>query len=88
MAATTTTATAEVKRFANLKLSNGPTGQVLTATVPNDITEDDFNKIGTTALKLIKKLTGCNCMSGRISFVVEDNFADVIKVNLDQRVGG
>jgi len=87
MAGTSTTATADVKRFANLKLSNGPTGQVLTATVPNDITEDDFNKVGSTALKLIKKLTGCNCMSGRISFVVEDNFADVIKVNLDQRAG-
>ena len=86
MAGTTAT-TAEAKRFANLKLSNGPTGQVLTATVPNDITEDDFNKVGSTALKLIKRLTGCNCMSGRISFVVEDNFADVIKVNLDQKVG-
>ena len=87
MGAASTTASAEVKRFANLKLSNGPTGQVLTATVPSDITEDDFNKVGSSALKLIKRLTGCNCMSGRISFVVEDNFAEVIKVNLDQRVG-
>lgn len=77
MAATTAAA-----RSASLRLSNGPTGQVLTATVPNDVTEDDLNRVGSTALKLIKRLTGCNCMSGRISFVVEDNFADVIKVDL------
>jgi hypothetical protein len=83
-----TTATATTARFANLKLSNGPSGQVLTATVPNDISEDDFNKVGSTALKLIKRLTGCNCMSGRISFVVEDNFADVIKVDLNAKAGG
>jgi|GEM_PF-1589366 len=82
MAATTAAA-----RSASLKLSNGPNGQVLTATVPNDVTENDLNRVGGEALKLIKRLTGCNCMSGRISFVVEDNFADVIRVSLDTKVG-
>jgi hypothetical protein len=72
-------------RQATLKLSNGPLGQVLTAKVPSDINEKEFAALGTSAIGLIRKLTGCNCLSGRISFVVEDNFADVIRVDLNQK---
>ncbi|HZS45258.1 MAG TPA: hypothetical protein VFC63_09175 [Blastocatellia bacterium] len=75
------------KRHASLKLSNTAEGQVLTASVPSDITDEDFHVVGTRALGLIKKLTGCNCLSGRISFVVEDNFAQVIQVDLGQARG-
>ena len=78
----TSFAAAEGRRHATLKLLNGPEGQVLTARVPTDITDEDFAIVGTRALGLIRRLTGCNCMSGRISFVVEDNFADVIQVDL------
>jgi hypothetical protein len=78
----TSFAPAEGRRHATLKLSNGPAGQVLTARVPGDISDEDFAAVGGTALSLIRRLTGCNCMSGRISFVVEDNFADVIQVDL------
>jgi hypothetical protein len=69
-------------RYASLQLTNSPSGQVLTARVPSDLTERDFAAVGSAAFGLIHKLTGCNCMSGRISFVVEDNFADVIRVEL------
>lgn len=69
-------------RQATLQLSQSPTGQLLTARVPSDLTEEDFKKVGQAAFGMIHKLTGCNCMSGRISFVVEDNFADVIRVDL------
>ena len=72
------------KRQVTLQLSNSPSGQILTAKAPADLTEEDFRRVGTAAFGLIKKLTGCNCMSGRISFVVEDNFADVIRVELPQ----
>ena len=70
-------------RHATLKLSNGPTGQVLTARVPSTLSEEDFTRVGREAFALIRNLTGCNCLSGRISFVVEDNFADVIRVELN-----
>ncbi len=70
------------KRHASLKLTSGPSGQVLTARVPSDITDENFAQVGSAALGLIRRLTGCNCLSGRISFVVEDNFAEVIQVNL------
>jgi hypothetical protein len=71
-------------RHASLQLTNGPAGQVLTAKVPSDLSEKDFAAVGGAAFGLIKRLTGCNCMSGRISFVVEDNFADVIRVELPE----
>jgi hypothetical protein len=72
------------ERHASLKLSQGPNGQVLTARIPLDCSEEDFLRVGRTAYGLINKLTGCNCASGRISFVVEDIYADVIRVNLKE----
>jgi hypothetical protein len=82
-----TSITTEEGRHATLKLTNTASGQVLTAKVPGDLTDRDFASVGNTALALIRRLTGCNCMSGRISFVVEDNFADVIRVDLNETVG-
>jgi hypothetical protein len=74
-------------RQATLQLENSPSGQVLKARVPSDLTEKDFAAVGSAAFGLIRKLTGCNCMSGRISFVVEENFADVIRVQLNEAAG-
>jgi hypothetical protein len=75
------------ERHATLKLSQSETGQVLTCRVPLQCSLEDFQRVATNAYGLINKLTGCNCMSGRISFVVEDVFADVIRVNLEQPGG-
>jgi hypothetical protein len=72
------------ERHASLKLSHGPQGQTLSARVPLNLSEEDFTRVARSAYDLIHKLTGCNCMSGRISFVVEDMFADVIRVELDK----
>ncbi len=86
---TSTTADLEaLDRHASLKLGRSPDGQhTLSARVPLNCSEEDFMRISRTAYGLINKLTGCNCMSGRISFVVEDVFADVIRVNLDAKTG-
>jgi hypothetical protein len=70
------------ERHASLHLAHGANGPVLTARVPSTFREEDFAPVAKSAFGLIHKLTGCNCLSGRISFVVEDNFADVIRVNL------
>ncbi len=70
------------QRHATLKLGQGPTGQTLTAKVPHDLSEQDFARVAVSAYGLIHGLTGCNCLSGRISFVVEDSFSDVINVSL------
>jgi len=64
-------------------MSTGPSGQTLTASVPNNISDEEFASVGRHALGLIRNLTKCNCLSGRISFVVEENFGDAIKVELN-----
>lgn len=74
----------ETARHATLRLGAGEHGQVLTCRVPLHCSLEDFQRVATNAYGLINKLTGCNCMSGRISVVVEDSFADVIRVNLEQ----
>ena len=83
-----TTTTGQNKRQATLSLARGPEGQVLTARVPNDITDRDFADVAPHVLGLIRKLTGCNCLSGRIKVVIEDDFADVINVSLKGAGGG
>ncbi len=75
----------QVQRHASLKMSNTEKGQVLTAHVPPDCSEADFVEVSRRAYALINRLTGCNCLSGRISFVVEDVFAEAIQVNLPAR---
>lgn len=70
-------------RTATLRLSHDAAlGQQLTAHVPLNLSVEEFSHVNRAAYDLISKLTGCNCMSGRIRFVVEDRFADVIRVNL------
>ncbi len=77
------------ERHASLHLAHGANGPVLTARVPSGFGEEDFAPLAKSAFGLIHRLTGCNCLSGRISFVVEDNYADVIRVNLGPaREGG
>ncbi len=79
---TTATPAAFEGRHASLRLSASERGQVLSARVPMNCTQEEFVRVTSDAYGLINKLTGCNCMSGRISFVVEDIFADVIRVEL------
>ena len=74
-------------RHASLKLSNGTNGQVITARVPFDCSQEDFVQVSRAVYGLINKLTGCHCASGRISAVVEDVFADAIRVNLEHTAG-
>jgi hypothetical protein len=69
-------------RHATLKLSKGPEGQVLTASVPHDVTEKDLAVVTKSAFALVSTLHHCNCLSGVIKLVVEDNFADAIQVDL------
>ena len=68
------------KRHARLKLEHGPGGVALKAQVPHRMSEDEFVRVAKSAYGLIHNLTNCNCMSGRISFVVDDVYNEVINV--------
>jgi hypothetical protein len=78
----------QTKRAAHLKLTSGADGHVLTASVPGDVTEGDFNHLGRSILGLIKRQTGCNCLSGRIKVVLQEDFSEVVRVDLGPAKGG
>jgi hypothetical protein len=73
--------TQSVGRYATLKTSRGPEGPVLTAQVPQQMSREEFLHVAGSAYDVVNRMTHCNCMSGRISFVVEDLFADVARVD-------
>lgn len=83
----TATALAHKTRVAELNLIGGIDSSVLRVSAPNDLGEKDFAIVGRSILELIRKQTGCNCLSGRIKVVIEDDFADVIRVDLARGVG-
>jgi hypothetical protein len=69
-------------RHANLKLSNGPDGQVITARVPLDCSEEEYVSVARATYSMIARLTGVHCASGRIKAVTEDVYADAVRVEL------
>jgi len=74
-------------RRATLKVTHAADGPALVAGVSGDISRDEFRHLADAAYATITKLTGCQCMSGRYKFVVEDVFlSDVMHVNL--KTGG
>ena len=80
-------ATLSQERRGTLKLTHTADGPALAASVPGDISREEFHHLADAAYAAIAKLTGCQCMSGRYKFVVEDSFlADVMHVNL--KTGG
>lgn len=72
------------KRHATLKFTEGPTGPVLSARVPGNMSEDEFVAVSREAYRTVANFHHCTCLSGRVSFVVEDIFADVISVDLNR----
>jgi len=70
-----------IARHATLKMSRGPEGPTLTAHVPQEMSRQDFLLVAGSAYDAVNRMTHCNCMSGRISFVVEDLYADVARVD-------
>jgi len=69
-------------RRAELKF-DGPVGiSTLTATVPQGITEDELVAVAKQAFSLVSSVHHCTCLSGRVSFVVEEDFSQAVQVNL------
>jgi hypothetical protein len=69
-------------RAAMLRIDKHESGPVLKATVPSELSAEEFAKVAESGYDLIRRLTGCNCLSGRISFVVEEDWAQAIEVQL------
>lgn len=83
----TATVLAPKVRTAELSLVKGIDESVLRVAAPGDLADKEFAVLGRSILELIRKQTGCNCLSGRIKVVIEDDFNDVIRVDLARGVG-
>lgn len=77
--------TQNVTRSASLKLSRGAEGQVLTASLPHNVTENDLLAVSRSAFAMVSQLHHCNCLSGVIKLVIEDNFAEAVQVDLSAK---
>jgi hypothetical protein len=73
--------TRAIDRAASLRIEKFESGPVLKASVPSDLSAAEFAKVAESGYDLISRLTGCNCLSGRISFVVDEDWAETIRVD-------
>ena len=75
------TATA-TSRVAALQLEKVVGRQTLNVSVPRDIGDKDFGRLGKSIIEVIRNHTGCNCLSGVIDVVLRDDLRGAINVEL------
>jgi hypothetical protein len=73
---------AALSRNASLQLEKLVGRQSLHVTVPREVTDKDFAKIGKSIIDVIRGHTGCSCLSGVIDVIVTGDFTDAINVEL------
>ena len=74
---------ANALRLAKLELHRDQHGTVLNVGLPRELSAKDFAALhGAIVDKVIKGLTGCSCLSGQIKVVLEDDFQQVMRVDL------
>jgi hypothetical protein len=69
-------------KVASVQLEKFTGRQTLNVTVPADINEKDFARLGKSIIDVIKGHTGCTCLSGIIRVVLIDEMRDAIQVQL------
>lgn len=67
-------------RSAALQLERFAGKQTLNVRVPSDTNEKDLGKLSKSIIEVIRGHTGCNCLSGIIRVVLEDDMQDAIRV--------
>jgi len=80
---------AEGKRVATLTLNNNDKPTFLKVQLPQKITEKELGVlINESIVKgIIAKHTGCTCLSGTISVLIESVFQEAVHVDLGQAAG-
>ena len=71
-----------LSRNASLQLEKLVGRQTLHVSVPRDVSDKDFAKLGKSVIEVIKGHTGCSCLSGVIDLIVTGDFTDAIRVEL------
>jgi hypothetical protein len=69
-------------RHAKLRIDGPVERSTLTAAVPGGVTENELAEVARAAFGLVSSIHHCNCLSGVIRFVVEEDFAQAVQVDL------
>jgi hypothetical protein len=69
-------------RHATLQFDKPVEAATLTAAVPPGITHEELTQVAREAFALVSSVHHCNCLSGVIRFVVEEDFSQAVEVNL------
>jgi hypothetical protein len=74
-------------RHANLQFDRSMEAATLTAAVPAGITQEELADVARAAYSLVSSTHHCNCLSGVIRLVVEEDFSQAVEVNLGPAAG-
>jgi hypothetical protein len=76
---------AEQKRTATLHLNNNEHPTFVRVSLPHKITEAELSTLINEGIvkNIISRHTGCTCLSGTISVLIESVFQQAVQVNLE-----
>lgn len=74
----------EQKRTATIRLNNNEKPTLVRVSLPHRITEPELSKLINESIvrNIIFKHTGCTCLSGTISVLIESEFQEAVHVDL------
>jgi hypothetical protein len=80
---------AEGKRAAKLHLNNKENPTFVRVELPHKITEPELNTLINDSIvkNIVARHTGCTCLSGTISVLIESVFQEAVHVDLEKGAG-
>jgi hypothetical protein len=72
-------------RTATIKLNNKENPTLVKVSLPHKITEPELSTLihENIVKDIVFRHTGCTCLSGRISVLIESEFQDAVQVDLE-----
>jgi hypothetical protein len=74
-------------RVANLNVTQRGGNKVLTVSVPSKPTGKELTLLGQSISDMVKTITGCPCLSGVMSVVLDEEMGKVVTVDLAKAAG-
>ncbi len=71
------------KRMATMQLDRSQGPATLRVEVPRDVNAGELAHLNKSIVDVIRNHTGCSCLSGQISVLLESDWQKVVEVNLE-----
>ena len=74
----------DAKRTASIRVNNQESPTLVRVQLPHKITQPELNKLINEGIvrDIVQRHTGCTCLSGRISVLIESEFHEAVTVDL------